>query len=116
MELRNRLAAETGLRLPASLVFNHPTVTILASYLAGLLSPELAGPGPEPGAEERLRDALDHITRELAGADAAWRGRLAAALHDALDRLGDPGRGGDPDDHLDLASDEEIFAFIDNQL
>ncbi|MDG4810794.1 type I polyketide synthase [Micromonospora sp. WMMD1120] len=39
MELRNRLAAVTGVRLPATVLYDHPTPAALAEHLHGLLAP-----------------------------------------------------------------------------
>jgi acyl transferase domain-containing protein/acyl carrier protein len=66
VELRNGLSAETGLRLPPSLVFDHPTPRHLADHLHDELFAELeSATGPLPSATERdetrLRDALAAI-------------------------------------------------------
>ncbi|WP_369172972.1 type I polyketide synthase [Streptomyces sp. R28] len=65
VELRNQLREATGLRLPAALVFDHPTPTALVTYLRSKLLPEgdgastEGGPGSQDDVDEAaVRDAL----------------------------------------------------------
>lgn len=55
VQLRNRLASVLHLstRLPATIVFEHPTCETLGAYLADLLGPEAKSAGGGSGPEER---------------------------------------------------------------
>ncbi len=115
VEMRNRLDAATGLRLPATLAFDYPTVAALADYLYQSLAPAA------PSAEDTLRAGLDQVEAMLA-TDDSGRDQLLAILHSTLARW-NSGAGtaaGDPAESIastvDTATDEEIFALIDSQL
>ncbi|WP_307840349.1 type I polyketide synthase [Streptomyces sp. G44] len=59
VELCNRLASATGLRLPSTLVFSYPTPRELAEHLSGLLRPE---PGPEPDDADDAAPGADELS------------------------------------------------------
>ncbi|WP_425336817.1 type I polyketide synthase [Streptomyces profundus] len=119
VQLRNRLVAETGLDLPTTLAFAHPTPTALARYLASRLTP-----ADTPGS--RILDEIERLDSALADLDTAHedRARVAKRLQSLAWRLGNEAAPSDrtpettvlTDEVLDSVSDDEMFDLIDREL
>ncbi|MFI1913807.1 type I polyketide synthase [Nocardia sp. NPDC020380] len=110
MEFRNRLGAATGIRLPTTLVFDHPTPQALATSLRTHLIPETAEPAA-PGITH-----LDTLENALATLEptAAEHAMITTRLEDLLAawKQHDRSPSGDPVDEIDSATAEELFDIL----
>ncbi|MFE3880235.1 SDR family NAD(P)-dependent oxidoreductase [Kitasatospora sp. NPDC059146] len=128
LELRDRLARLTGARLPATLVYDHPSPAAVAEQLGRLLG--------SVREHRQAAAALDTLERTLTAVDEESRADLTARLRTLLQRLepataaaptasvpterrtkepaGEPAR--ELADELADADDDELLRFIDTRL
>ncbi|GLV77856.1 hypothetical protein Shyhy02_58560 [Streptomyces hygroscopicus subsp. hygroscopicus] len=130
VELRNRLGAASGLKLPPSLIFDHPTPAAVAAYLRAEIAPGEADGGTA------VLEELDKLETALTGSapDNITRARITMRLRSLLAKwnesdgtavTAEPAAAAPPEapakdtvdaDQLQSASDEELFAFINKGL
>ncbi|WP_445950925.1 type I polyketide synthase [Streptomyces malaysiensis] len=131
VELRNRLGAASGLKLPPSLIFDHPTPAAVAAYLRAGIAPDEAADGTA------VLDELDKLETALTGTapDNITRARITMRLQSLLAKWNEsdgtavtaepaaaavaperPAKDTVDAEQLQSASDEELFAFINKGL
>ncbi|MEV8442847.1 type I polyketide synthase [Actinosynnema sp. NPDC051121] len=117
VEFRNLLGSATGLALPATAVFDHPTPRDLARFTLSALAPEGTA-----GVPALLRE-LDRIERSLteAATDTLDRARVALRLRSLLDAWTEHDHDPEPADAaaenpLSVDTDEELFALIERNI
>ncbi|MER5556929.1 SDR family NAD(P)-dependent oxidoreductase [Streptomyces sp. NPDC002793] len=115
VEFRNRLSAATGLRLPTTLVFDHPSAARLTDHLLEQMVVDDSATGPA-----ELLAGLDRLDTVLSGLgpEDTTHTRVISRLHALLARY-DTAHDADlvtAAGDLDTADDENLFAFIDNEL
>jgi acyl transferase domain-containing protein len=116
VELRNLLHAATGVTLPATLVFDHPSSEAVAALIRDLLTPRTADPAATVLAEVDRLDALLDRT-EVNGSRPRVTARLEALLRKwQRDQDGDEAGPSGDDFDLDSATDDELFGVLDDEL
>ncbi|GHB86340.1 hypothetical protein GCM10010347_66610 [Streptomyces cirratus] len=126
VELRNRLGAETGLRLTATLVFDHPTPLALAEHidgelpgaeasvlaLIGRLGEETARADLDEDARRKIADRLSVLLAGLGVAATTAPPQAAASDTDTETNAGSD--TGTVTELLHSASDDELFQLLDS--
>ncbi|MFJ4988491.1 type I polyketide synthase [Streptomyces sp. NPDC088732] len=114
VDLRNRLTAHAGLRLPVTLIFDYPSPAALARYLGERL-------GHDDQARPPVHAELDRLEAVLAavGPDDIERAGITSRLRDLLAKWNGTHSAQDSaaeERQIQSATAEEIFDLLDDEL
>ncbi|MER8069432.1 type I polyketide synthase [Streptomyces sp. NPDC094034] len=115
VDFRNRLNAATGLRLPATLLFDFPTPAAVVDQLhSQLVTEEVGGAGSVLAVLDQLEKAITEMTvdaqefKHVAGRIEVLRAKWAALRQESANGSGEF--------DLESASDDDVFALLDDEL
>jgi acyl carrier protein len=117
LEFRNRLSATTGLALPATLIYDHPSPAVLAGYLrSAIVADDETGAPPIIAGLKRLESDL----LEMAG-NSEIRDDVTTILRAMLSNWIEAQEETRPDGDgtsvaFDSATPDEVFSFLDKEL
>ncbi|MER5932830.1 type I polyketide synthase [Streptomyces sp. NPDC002054] len=114
VDLRNRLTAASGLRLPVTLIFDYPSPAALAAYIGERLGQDGPGSRPVHAELDKLESLLSAVTP-----DDADRAGISARLRDLLAKWNDTHSAPDSaaeERDIQAATADELFDLLDDEL